>query len=220
MVFFKRTLPVFFATLFGLTFVVQFFVPAEVSQTLLLRYSRYTIIVSGIALFLGLYSLVHAHVTKIRRMVSGWGYSVVTIVALVITALLGFSAILEPAGWKYGGIAPGSSVYWIYDNMLRPMQSTMFSILAFFIASAAFRAFRARSWEATVLLLSAVLIMMGQVPLGYKLWSELPAVSEWLLSYPNLAARRALLFGITLGVLATSLRIIFGIERTYLGGKE
>jgi hypothetical protein len=34
---------------------------------------------------------------------------------------------------------------------------------------------------------------------------------------PNLAGQRAILIGIGLGVASMSLRIILGIERTYLG---
>lgn len=97
------------------------------------------------------------------------------------------------------------------------MQSTMFSLLAFFVASAAYRGFRARNFQSVVLLVAGVLVILGRVPLGEMLHSKIPESATWVLNIPSMAARRGILIGIGLGSIATSLRIIVGIERTYLG---
>jgi len=106
---------------------------------------------------------------------------------------------------------------WLFMNGLYPMESTMFSLLAFFMASAAFRAFRARNLEATLLLVAAVLVMVGRVPLGEAIWGGFTDVQQWLIEYPNTAAQRAIWIGVGLGMSSTALKIILGIERAYLG---
>ena len=95
------------------------------------------------------------------------------------------------------------------------MSATMFSLLAFFIASAAFRAFRVRSIEALLLAIAAFILMLGRVPIGNLIHPALPVVADWLMEVPQNAAKRGILMGAALGVMATGFRIILGIERTY-----
>ncbi len=104
------------------------------------------------------------------------------------------------------------------------MESTMYSLLAFFISSAAFRAFRARSVDATVMLVAAVIMMIGRVSFGETIsmwfsdtWLFFPEACKWMLDIPVTAAKRAIFLGIALSVIALSIRIIFGLERSYLG---
>jgi hypothetical protein len=113
----------------------------------------------------------------------------------------------------------GPNFTWLFDNVVVPLDSTMFALLAFFMASAAYRTFRARTPEATVLLLVAVIVMVGRVPIGEMFSKHWPEVYQWFMMYPTIAAKRGIIFGVALGSIATSLRIILGIERSHLGGK-
>jgi hypothetical protein len=118
------------------------------------------------------------------------------------------------------GTQEGTPFMWLFKNIQMPMGATMFSLLAFHIASAAYKAFRARSAEATVLLIAAIIVMLGQVPIGMKISQLIPEASNWILNVPNLAAKRGIAIGVGLGMTATSLKILLGIERTYLGGGD
>ncbi|MCP4631446.1 MAG: hypothetical protein GY855_00860, partial [candidate division Zixibacteria bacterium] len=104
----------------------------------------------------------------------------------------------------------------LFTYILIPIQATIFSLLAFYVASAAYRAFRARSVLATLLLLTAFVVMLRIIPLG-PISSYNQALVGWILSVPNLAAKRAIIMGVGLGMIATSMKIILGIERQYLG---
>ncbi|MFH0889205.1 MAG: hypothetical protein V1871_08365 [Planctomycetota bacterium] len=232
---FKRQLPLVLAFIMGVLFIIQYFVPHQLSQDMMTWVNKWIMIIGGISILLGIGSLLHFHYTQIVRAVSGWGFSVVMFIAFIISVTAGFlpsvinwflppSASTEPVKWLgiplIKGLEEGSLLDWIFKNAITPLSATMFSIIGFFIASAAFRAFRARSWEATLLLLSGVIIILGQTPLGGMIWQGIPDIMTWILAVPNTAAKRAIVFGIALGSIAFSLRIIFGIERAYLGGSK
>lgn len=96
------------------------------------------------------------------------------------------------------------------------MQATVFSLLAFFVASAAYRGFVARNIEAFLLLFSAVMIMFGIASIGNSI-PPFSDIANWILMNPSMTARRGIFIGVGLGTIAVSLRVILGVERTYLG---
>lgn len=226
MTFFKRQLPVILAFIAGIIFWAQFFIPSKASKDMLEVFTTsWAIIMSGAALVLGLLSAVHYHYTKVKLKKPGFGYSIVTLSAFVIVAFVGLFPIYYP-GFAERTIQPGSFFDWIFIHVFVALDATMFSLLAFFIASAAFRAFRARTPEATALLIAGCIMMIGRVPFGEWLGKlpgteiDLPAIASWILNTPNAAAQRGILLGVILSQVAISLRIIFGIERTYMGGGD
>lgn len=119
----------------------------------------------------------------------------------------------------------------LFNGMFNSLDATMFAILAFFIVSAAYRAFRIRSAEATLMMLSAFIIMLGQVPLGIVLTNWIPhdshfaifrleVMANWILTGINAAAFRAIIFGILMGYLAMSLRVWLSLERGSYFGRD
>ncbi|MGQ9679009.1 MAG: hypothetical protein ACUVUD_07010 [bacterium] len=205
----RRSLPLTICLVMGVVMMIQFFIPHPISVGFYDLTTKWIRIVSAFALVLGVGSLILYHIERLQRRRPGWMYSIVTLVALIVTAVIGF-------GW---GVKPGSPLQEvIFKNMLVPLNASMFAILAFYMASAAYRAFRARTKEAALLLIAAFIVMLGMVPIGTAIWGKLPELAEWILSVPNMAAKRAILFGVALGAIATSLKVILGIERGWLGG--
>ena len=182
----------------------------------------------------------------------------------------GVTASITPAQWGAHIQTEGGLFKWMFDNIFTPLSATMFALLAFYVASASYRAFRARNFEATLLLLAGIIIMIGRVPIGSLIssWTimyllvlvigilintyfknrkivfgwvalglisvtvlgssmgwpidqpavfYLPALQEWIYTVPNLAGARAIMIGIGLGIIVTSLRYIFGLEKSYIG---
>jgi len=203
--------------------IVQFFVPHPPFTNMYNVLLDWTIIIGIFALVIGLSSLIKLHYTRIVRKTPDLPYSIVVFVGMVGMALVGLIR----------GVDEGTWFEWLFTNVQVPMQATMFSLLAFFIASAAYRAFRARTVDATLMLVTAVLIMFARVPIGRFLWEGIMPdsvvqwwanppgdIADWLLNVPSMAARRAILLGVSLGAIATALKIILGIERSYMGAGE
>lgn len=202
-----RAGPYIVTFLTGATLIAIFFIPhyrAQQAQSTILEWAD---IVYTFALLLGSISLWTTHQKRIRTRASGWGYSYVTLGSLLAITLLGV----------FQGISDGTVVSRLYNAVNAPLASTMFALLAFFIASAAFRAFRARNTEATLLLVTAIVMMIGRVSIGEFLWKGFPPLTEWLLDVPNLAAKRGVAIGVGLGAISTALKIILGIDRSYMG---
>lgn len=112
------------------------------------------------------------------------------------------------------------SLQQLYEGIMVSCGSTMFAMLAFYMCSAAYRAFRMRNLHAGVLLVSAFLVMLGQIPLATAYIPWLHDLRQWILDVPNLASKRGIMIGVGLGAAATSFKIILGIERAWLGGGE
>jgi hypothetical protein len=203
----QRRIPLLVGFVFGVFMLVQFFVPHPLFSKGYQNVLDWMQIIYVFALLVGALSFIFLHLDIISKLQKGWGYNAVAIAGLVLMVFFGF----------YKGVQKGSPFLWMFDNLQVPMQSTMFSLLAFFVASAAYRGFRARNLQATVLLLAGLLVIIGRVPLGEMIHSAIPDTATWVLNIPSMAARRGILIGIGLGTIATALRVIVGIERTYLG---
>jgi hypothetical protein len=206
----RREIPFALTAIFGLFMIIEFFIPNEHVTGIGSTLQQWTIIVASAAIVLGVFNVGRIHIGKIREKQADWGYSALLMIGLVTMVGLGF----------FWGIEEGTLFNDLYLNAYVPMQGTMFSLLAFYIASAAFRAFRVRSVEAGLLAIAAVIVMIGRVPVGNAIWDKLPEIQSFIMDVPNLAAKRAILIGAALGAISTGMKIILGIERNILGGRS
>ncbi|MBD3236046.1 MAG: hypothetical protein GF330_05035 [Candidatus Eisenbacteria bacterium] len=200
----KWEIPLVIVFVTGVILALSDFVPHQSIQDVREFFMSWLQIIGVLAVGLGLVSLTQVNLVKVRRKTPGWIYSVITLFGLVIMLVTGFV-------WDYR--EPSNPFQFLFQYALLPIYATMFSLLAFYIASAAFRAFKARNALATTILVTAVIVMLGQVPVGAKL----APLKSWIMEVPNMAGFRAILLGIGLGGVAMALKIVFGIERAYMG---
>jgi hypothetical protein len=206
----KKEIPLLITFLLGTWMIMEFFfhnVPYVDRITEVLTNGG--MVIGAFTYILGVMNIMQVNSNHIKHK-NDVPYKWTLLTGFVFMLVLGFS-------W---GIQVETPFQWMYDTFYVPLQATMFSLLAFYIASAAFRAFRARSVEATLLLVAALLVMLGRVPVGEEwIWSKLPDISNWIMDFPNMAGKRAILIGAALGAISTGLRVIIGMERSYLGGE-
>jgi len=207
--------PLFVAFFAGIIPILSLYIPRQFlsgETGMRPRLDQWLIIVYGFALLLGIVNVIQNGTRKIARREKGWPYSAVLMTGLFITGGLGIWGAVSGQG-------------------ITTLQATIFALLAFFMASAAFRAFRARNTEATILLAAGILVMAGRVPLLEFLAAPFPPLqpaaagasqglgklTEWIMQTPNGAAQSGIIIGAALGAASMAIRVILGIERGYLG---
>jgi membrane-associated phospholipid phosphatase len=205
----RREIPIAICFLAGISFILEYFIPHRQVLSIFETIRQWAIIVIAFAYVLGLSNLVRVNFHVIQKKQRDWPYKVILVLGVVFMITVGIF---------FGGIKEGTIFDWVYYYAQYPLQATMFSLLAFFIASAAFRAFRIRTFHASLLAVTAILVMIGRVPVGEKLWPGFPDFIEWIMNVPQLAGKRAIMIGAALGAISTALKVLTGLERTYLGG--
>jgi hypothetical protein len=215
----RREIPLVITFVVGMiVLLARIFTAADGGEFILANWAAqltdWVIIVSAFAVGLASVNLFRIHGAIISRQRPGWFNSLTLLVAIVAFAIIGTAARFG-AGQFFSDLNQN-----LYDAIISPLGAAMFAILAFYIASSAYRAFRMRSAEATVMLLAAILVMLGKAPIGELIWNQFPTIANWLVDIPNTVGQRAIMIGAAIGGFATSIRILLGIERGHLGGVE
>lgn len=231
----KRNIPLILAFLAGLLMIVSEFIPHRPFSILVDTLQDWFMIIAGFSIVLGLASLLRMNFVKISTKAENWVYHLACVIAFAMMVIFGMLWGMEDQAGLLS--QPHKVISWLgkkpfdytYDNALVPLSATLFSLLAFFIASAAYRAFIIRTFESNLLMISAVIVILGRtgfgtmltawVPESHKIW-QLPVLADFIMQYPNTAAQRAILISASLGIVGSGLRIILGIERSYLGGDK
>lgn len=202
-------------------------------------------VITAFLLGLGVYSLLRIHLGRLFKKQKDWEFSLVLLVCIALMATFGYAdwrartflegkeGLTDPANWGFIQYARD----FFFDGMLQELDAAMFSIIAFFILSAAYRAFRIRSVEATILLSAALIVMLSLMGAVAYVWGELMLtlgggnpdsfvtnfglreISMWLQNYVQTPSLRAIDFGIGVGALAMGLRLWLSLERGGIGAR-
>ncbi|MCX7800486.1 MAG: hypothetical protein N2109_09115 [Fimbriimonadales bacterium] len=187
---------------------------------------------------IGIYSLLSIHLGRLLKRQKDWFFSLVFTLSMAAMILFGYwdwISRLTPEGARAAAETPSVFPHFakdlLFGGLFINMDAVMFSIIAFFIFSAAYRAFRIRSVESTILLGTALIVMLGLM--GGVVVSQdsllnsiaqpgesvivdslrLPTIRSWIQDNLQSPSIRAMEFGLAIGGLAMALRLWLSIEK-------
>jgi hypothetical protein len=168
---------------------------------------NWAIILAGFAILIGILSLFQVHLRKIQKKQKGLIYSLLLIISLVLTFVVG---LIKP-----------ELAETIFNTVQLPVEASLMALLAVTLTYASIRLLRRRTnLFSVIFLVTAILILLGTAPLPGL--GDIPGFSDWLRPFIAqvlaAAGARGILLGVALGTLTTGLRILFGADRPY-GGK-
>ena len=205
----KMQIPIILTAVIGLLMIIEFFFPMPASVTSLnVTLRSFVTIISAAALILGTIVLTIFHTKRVGTRGSEWYYSVVYVLAFVITAGLGVLNVRD------------TTFLWIYNNMTSPIGAALYSLTAFYITSAAYRVLRAKNWSGAILLVSALVVLLMLIPIGAILFPPVLPLGTWIRNFPSGAGFRGMIIGTSLGVMGLGVRVFMGRQKEHLGIRE
>jgi hypothetical protein len=171
------------------------------------RILNWAILLSAIALLLGLANLFNVHFDRIRNKQKPF-YSAILLIAMLFT----FGITL----WEGSGSAIPS---WILSNIQIPIETSLMAVLAVTLTLAAARLLQRRTDLMTIVFIVALfVILLGSGPLfGIELPLFTSTLGPIIGNFLATGAMRGLLIGVSIGTLLTGLRILIGADRPYGG---
>jgi hypothetical protein len=228
----NRTIPIAILSLSGIVLILAYFSPYTKSwgEQVLDWFN----IIAAIAFILGAGNLLRVNLEKVSARRPGWAYAAITVASFLLMLVFGLFKVGAVPSGKFpdihfaGDYETDASPYgWVYWNVISPLGATMFAMLAFYVASAAFRAFRAKNLESVLLLGTAFIVLLSATAAGVFLTNWIDAdgpiaflrferLRTTITEVVQTAGMRAIGIGIAIGVAALSVRLILGIDKSYL----
>lgn len=196
-------------TAVGLLMIVEYYVAIPLLNSIAATLRAWGVIVATFAVGIGTVNLAMVHLRKAQRR-QGKGIPSIALLAILLFTIL-------------SGVIGGRSsplLNFVYEGVIQPVNNAIFSLLACFIASAAYRSFRVRNVEASILLGISLIVMLGQMPMSKVLVPSSASIASWITSVLNVAGQRGIIIGTGIAFISLSLRVILGMERQLIGTSD
>jgi hypothetical protein len=186
--------------------IVEYFFNISAVAYLAENLRTWAVIISNLALGLGVVNLVRTHGRRFQKRTPGqWYFSIWTLVIFFVMLALGLMST-ENVSYK-----------WMFQYIYTPLGQTMYATTGFYIFSSAYRAFRARNIDAALLLIAGCFVVLTNAPIGEVIWSGIPVIGTWIKDNGQVPAYRIFTMTAGFGLLAYGFRVITGRERGFYG---
>jgi hypothetical protein len=213
----KVTYPLILAIVIALITLISFFDgPDTITDTAAFEIYDWATIIVDVMIWIGVINIARYATRDITKRAPGrWYLAGFQLFLMAVMLISGF-------GEGSASIQRGaqSTIYWLYQNVYTWGALAISALSGLLTVTAAYRAFRARTLEATLFLASALLIMLRNAPIGGAIWGGFPAIGKWILAAPYAGLQRALMIGMGIGVISYAARYYLGREKGAFGVVE
>mgnify|MGYP001130178438 CR=1 FL=1 len=195
----KKYIPLGILSFLGFHMIAGYFLTVPIVVDTAREVQNFSAIISTVALGFGPFAILRQHIPRGRK---GNIFSIV-----LLAGLIGM-----PVLYLITGSTVSLPYDWTYRSTVAALDTAIYSLVAYSIIAGCFRAFRVRNIDSLLVMGAAVVLLLGKVPIG----GAFGPLSDWLMATPNTAGYRGVQLGVGLGLFAYSLRILLGVERTWL----
>jgi len=201
----RNMIPILIVGVVAVLMISQTFINEPTLKKIAYETQRQVVSITGFALVVGGLSLMRHNYRKVKNKTNEWQLSFI-----VFATFAFFLAVnLVPPWQLLGGT--------IYTATIGNMGQASSALMAFFMTTMAYRAFKVRNFETFIFMLGCVIALFGNAPVGESVIPFAPGLLTWTMNVPQMAATRSITIGVGLAVLAYGIRLILGYDRTVLG---
>ena len=187
---------------------------STVLSSIYLKVTKVFIVIGAMAIGLGVVGLGKLHGGQIIKGHKDRAYSLAFFLSLIISLVIIF------VGQRAGQTTSGYKLFrLIRTGLIFSFGASSMGLLTFYLASASYRSFKLKNAEAGLMMAAAVLVMLGQVPLGQLLTSwlsepyQIQNVSTSMAYTIVTPVMRAIKIGAAIGGLVLATRLWLSMER-------
>jgi predicted neutral ceramidase superfamily lipid hydrolase len=200
---YQRTTPLFMVSVFAGIVIATYFLPVEPLKSVTNELIQWGSILVGWTVF---FSVVTSLIFLGRQVGKGFKYTYNSLLVFLILI------VLLAVAFGYPGYGSGPLYTQIFNVVVGNTFTALQGVLTFNLIVGAYRAMKARSIEATVLMLAGLSWLAASVPVGPALLPVITPIGEFFTYQVNTAGARGPLIAASIGALVLVIRAIMTKE--------